>query len=200
MILKQLTAFNRLFTMVQGADHISPAIGMVPTVSISKTGATFIASFNSTATEVGNGVYYVQLNTGDVDTVGDLAFHITAYPTADPVDFCDQVNPHIVGDLAIDSGGNIAITSNVKTNVLSNGFSFVMLNSTTGNPQPGLTVSGQRAIDGGAFASTINAPTEISGGSYTINLTSADVNGRHVMLLFTAIGANPQFLELTMQP
>src|SRR5438105_4100227 len=94
-LLKQSTAYTRMFKMIDSADHISKKTGLTCTVNISKAGAAFGAA-GGTVTEVANGWYKVALTTTDTNTVGDLAYYITA-TGADDTDFVDQVT---AGDLA----------------------------------------------------------------------------------------------------
>jgi hypothetical protein len=101
---------------------------------------------------------------------------------------------------ALFTSAGVATSSNKKKNTASAGFMFVMVSSTTGLPQTGLTVTSQVSLDGGAFASTTNAVTELSNGVYILNLSAADTNGNHVMLRFTATGANAFFAEIVTQP
>lgn len=301
--LKQSTAYTRMFLMVQTADHLSGLTGASPTVNVSKAGGAFGAA-GGTVTEVANGFYKIALTTTDINTLGDLAYHITA-TSGDATDFVDQVTAQILGDtltanttqlagqtvtaaagvtfptsvasptnitaasgvalasgqkvdvdtiktnpvvnagtvtfptgatlasttnitsatgitvatnndktgysliqsfpsnfssLSIDSGGNVATTSNIKKNSARTGFMFVMTDSTTHAPKTGLTVASTRSIDGGAFASTTNSPTEVATGTYSLDLSAADVNGNHIMLRFTSTGADDLNIEIVTQP
>ncbi len=60
----------------------------------------------------------------------------------------------------------------------------------------GLTVTATRSIDGGAFASCANAPTEVSSGVYAIDLAAADLNGTVITLRFTGTGADATLLTV----
>ncbi len=95
---KQSTAYTRMFKMIDSADHFSKKTGLTCTVNLSKAGAAFGAAGGS-VTEVANGWYKVVLNTTDTNTVGDLAFYITA-TGADDTDFIDQVWVRDLADLA----------------------------------------------------------------------------------------------------
>jgi hypothetical protein len=114
-----------------------------------------------------------------------------------------NVTGNITGNLSGSVGSvtaRVNTTSNKLKDTLSNGFMFVMVSSTTGLPLAGLTVSSQVSIDGGAFAPTTNSPTGLANGVYILNLSAADTNGNHVMLYFTATGANAAFIEIVTQP
>ena len=87
----------------------------------------------------------------------------------------------------------------VEKNTALSAFPFLMLNSLTGDPMPGLTVTAERSIDGGAFAACANAVSEISAGWYYINLAAADLNGNTIALKFTATGAEARNLSIVTQ-
>src|SRR5438552_7411210 len=95
-LLKQSTAYTRTFKMIDSADHFSKKTGLTCTVNISKAGAAFGAA-GGTVSEVANGWYKVALTTTDTNTLGDLAYYITA-SGADDTDFADQVTANILGD------------------------------------------------------------------------------------------------------
>jgi hypothetical protein len=88
----------------------------------------------------------------------------------------------------------------VKKNTALSNFPFEMVHATTGLPLAGLTVTAQRRLDGGSFTATTNAPAEIGGGAYTINLSAADLNADTVMLRFTAPGARPRTFTIITEP
>lgn len=303
-ILKQSTAYTRLFVMVLSSDHITGATGTSPIVALSKAGA-ILTTAGGTVAEVtgGLGWYKVSLTTADTSAVGDLAFHITA-TSCDPTDFVDQVSTQILGDtltanatqlggqtvtatagisfaggFVASTGGSVttitgnvngsvasvvaavtiatgskvdvdtiktnpvvnagtvtfptnatlasttnitagtigtvsgnvngsvgsvgsavAITANIKQNTTSAGFMFVMTDSTNHIPATGLAVTATRSIDGGLFAACANAVTEVGTGTYVIDLAASDVNGRHIMLRFTAAAADDLNIEIITQP
>jgi len=91
-LLKQSTAYTRMFLMVQSADHITPLTGATVTVTVSKAGAAFGAP-GGTVTAVSSGWYKIALNTTDTNTLGELAFHATA-TSGDPTDFVDQITDY----------------------------------------------------------------------------------------------------------
>lgn len=108
--------------------------------------------------------------------------------------------PTNFSSLSISAAGLVAVTSNVKTNTALNGFTFTMTDSTNHNPKTGLTVTGQRSLNGGAFGSCANSVSEISNGDYQINLAAGDLNAAVVMLRFTASGADDLNILLVTQP
>ena len=88
-----------MFLLVSSSDHVSAVTGSSPdslVVNLSKAGGAFAAA-GGTITEVSSGWYKIALTTTDTNTLGDLAYHITA-TGADPTDFVDQVCANILGD------------------------------------------------------------------------------------------------------
>jgi hypothetical protein len=80
----------------------------------------------------------------------------------------------------------------IKKNTALAKFEFVMVDATTKAPLAGLTVSGARSIDGGAFAALANTLTitEVANGVYWCDLAASDLNGTTITLRFTAVGAD----------
>lgn len=103
-----------MFKMISALDHFSLKTGLTPVVNLSKAGAAF-ASAGGVITEVANGWYKIALTTTDSNTLGDLAYYITA-ALADDTDFCDQVSTLIEADLAtptnITSASGISLAAN----------------------------------------------------------------------------------------
>lgn len=93
------------------------------------------------------------------------------------------------------------VASNIKKNQALAAFQFPMFDTTDHvTPLPGLTVTAQRSIDGGAFGACTNAPTAISGGYYTISLSAADLNGNSIELKFSATGADQTSVTIITVP
>jgi hypothetical protein len=77
MITKQNTGRNLMLKVYLAADHVSPALGMTLTVTLSKNGSAFAAA-GATVTERTGGWYQVALSTTDTNTLGDLVVRATA--------------------------------------------------------------------------------------------------------------------------
>jgi len=91
-LIQQSTANDPLFFfLVLSSDHVSPATGLSPTVTLSKNGAAF-GSPSGAVTEIANGWYQVAGNATDTGTLGDLLLHASV-ATADN---CDLVAAQIV--------------------------------------------------------------------------------------------------------
>ncbi|HZX69756.1 MAG TPA: hypothetical protein VFE77_02975 [Rhodanobacter sp.] len=90
-ILKSSTESALLFFLTLASDHISPATGLSPTVTISKNGGAF-GSPSGAVSEIANGWYKVAGNATDTGTLGPLALHASV-STADN---CDMIVANIV--------------------------------------------------------------------------------------------------------
>lgn len=101
-----------MFKMIDSADHISKKTGLTCTVNLSKAGGAFGAA-GGTITEVANGWYKIALTTTDTNTLGDLAYYITA-TGADDTDFSDQVSVRLIDDAAFPatSGRSMVVDAN----------------------------------------------------------------------------------------
>lgn len=95
--LKQVTARNRAFLVVQTSDHITGLAAATPVVNISKNGSTPLHTAGATVTELGKGWYNAALTTSDTNTLGDLVFHVDT-ASGDPTDWLDEVTGNILGD------------------------------------------------------------------------------------------------------
>ncbi len=103
------------------------------------------------------------------------------------------------GIQSVDSIGRHRLLSNITKNVALANFEFVMVDS-SGVPTAGLTVTGTRSIDGGAYVACTNAVTGISAGRYKISLAAADLNGGVIGLRFAASGAADLNLTIVTTP
>lgn len=201
-ILKQSTAYTRLFVMVLSSDHITGATGTSPIVTLSKAGAA-VATAGGTVAEVtgGLGQYKISLTTADTSALGDLAFHVTA-TSCDPTDFIDQVTAQILGDtltanatqlggqtvtatagisfaggFVASTGGSVTtITGNVNGSVAS---VVAAVTIATGSKVDVDTIKTNPVVNAGTVTfptnSTLASTTNITGG--TVTTVSGNVNG-----------------------
>lgn len=72
------SATQVLTFLIMATDHLTGATGQTPVVRFSKNGATAFASATQTVTEMQYGWYKLTLATNNVDTMGELAVHVTA--------------------------------------------------------------------------------------------------------------------------
>ncbi len=92
-----------------------------------------------------------------------------------------------------------SIPSNFKRNV-AQGIYFSMVDSGE-NPVTGATfTSRQVSLDGAAYATLTNNPTEIAAGSYFISLTAAETNGDAIRYRFAASGARDTLITVYPHP
>lgn len=91
--------------------------------------------------------------------------------------------PGIIDDLA------------VKKNTALSNFEFLMvLSSDHVTPATGLTVTGQRSIDGGAFTGVTGTIAEVSNGIYQFDAVAADTNGDLISWRFSSATADDTFV------
>lgn len=115
-----------------------------------------------------------------------VSVNVAGVPRVDLVD----VNGAAVGGTGIRFQKNTAFAN----------FTFPMYATGTNTLLTGRTVTAQRRIDNGSFASCTNAASEVgSTGMYTIDLAAADLNGTMVTLLFTASGCDPYVEGVVLQ-
>lgn len=175
-VVKQGTAYTRMFMMVESADHITALTGASPAVNISKAGAAFGAAAG-TVTEVANGWYKVALTTADTGTLGDLAYHITA-TSGDATDFVDQVTANILGDTLpanmTQIGGSAvsATTAQLGVNVVNWNNTVVATPATAGIPDVNVkninnTAAATPGASGGVLIAGSNVATTIAGLTLT---------------------------------
>lgn len=74
-------------------------------------------------------------------------------------------------------------------------FEFVMYDVAT-NPLPGVVVTSERSVDGGALAAMANSAVEVGTGIYKIVASAADLDGGCITFRFTAPGAAPTLLTV----
>jgi hypothetical protein len=100
------------------------------------------------------------------------------------------------GLVTCDADNAVKIQGGFKKNTALSAFPFVMVDN-SGVPRTGLTsITAQRSIDGGAFASCTNSVAEVSNGDYKIDLSAGDMNGRTIILRFTATGAQDRLITI----
>lgn len=97
--------------------------------------------------------------------------------------------PPNFSSLSISGTGLVSITSNLKKNQALNNYEFQMVDATTFLPKTGLTVTGVVSLDGASYTALTNSVSEVSNGTYKINLAAGDMNANVVNLKFTATGA-----------
>lgn len=181
--IRQATAVNVMVFMTDSSDHVIGKTGLTLAITLSKDGGAF-NSISPTVTDRGSGWYNLALTASHTDTAGDLALHITS-AGADPSDVLIDVEPN----------------SNIRKNQPLSNFSFVMISSSDHfTPTAGLTVTSERSIDGGAFASCASSASGVGNGVYKIDLAASDLNGNVITFRFTASGADARLITMITTP
>ena len=89
------------------------------------------------------------------------------------------------------------LTDGIVKNQAYSNFEFLMvLASDHVTPATGLTVTGQRSIDGAAFGSTTGTIAEVSNGIYQIDFLAADTNGDVITYRFSSGTADDTFISV----
>jgi len=85
----------------------------------------------------------------------------------------------------------------VTKNATFSNFEFLMvLTSDHVTPATGLTVTGERSIDGGAFAGVTGTIAEVSNGIYQFDALAADTNGDVITWRFSSATADDTFVTI----
>lgn len=83
----------------------------------------------------------------------------------------------------------------VKKNATFSNFEFLMVLTSDGRtPATGLTVTGQRSINGGAFVGVTGTIAEVSNGIYQFDAVAADTNGDVITWRFSSATADDTFV------
>lgn len=84
----------------------------------------------------------------------------------------------------------------VKKNATFSNFEFLMVLTSDGRtPATGLTVTGQRSIDGAGFATVTGTIAEVSNGIYQFDAVAADTNGDFITWRFSSATADDTFVS-----
>ena len=90
------------------------------------------------------------------------------------------------------------LTDGIQKNAAFNNLEFLMvLTADHVTPAPGVTVTGQRSIDGGGFVNITGVIAEVSDGIYQVDLSAADTNGDVITYKFSAATADDTFITVT---
>jgi len=161
--------------LVLASDHLSPATGKTPTVTLSKNGGAF-ASPAGAVSEISGGWYKVAGNATDTNTLGPLALHVTEASS----DNSDLIVANIV---AINKQDAVRMGLTALPNVASGSAGAL---PTTGTGANQINVDGTGCVDsntvkaGAAGAGTVILPRYIGtaqgGTAATITLANGTTN------------------------
>ena len=100
--------------------------------------------------------------------------------------------------ILIDTGTTLPALINdlaVKKNTAFSNFEFLMVLTSDGRtPATGLTVTGERSVNGGAFSGVAGAIAEVSNGIYQFDALAADTNGDLITWRFSSATADDTFV------
>ena len=82
------------------------------------------------------------------------------------------------------------------TGVAMSNLEVLMVDSTTKDPKTSLTVTGEKSIDGGAFAAVTGTIAEVGSGIYQFDASAADMNGTIITFKFSSAGADVTFITV----
>ena len=120
--------------------------------------------------------------------------NLTNAPTSGDLTATMKASVNAECDTAISDAG---LPEGIEKNAACPNIEFLMVDSTDfATPETGLTVSGQRSIDGGAFASVSGSIAEVSNGVYQFDALAADTNGDIITYRFYADGAADTFMTI----
>ena len=107
-MITQSTAAAVYFYLISSSSGTGlTGVGAEVAVQISKDGAAWASPSDGTVTEIGNGVYYLELDATDTATLGPLAIKVTHASAAQPwIDFTRIVAAETTTGLAL-SDANI---------------------------------------------------------------------------------------------
>lgn len=169
------------FKLRLSSDHVSPALGVVPSVVIAKNGGAFVTPAGAVS-EVGNGWYQLTPTAADTNLVGSLVLHATATS-------CDPANArHVVGTEPVVLG---------STNPLP---FFLVQSSDHLTGLTGAAPSVLLAKGGGTFSAAQGAVLEMAFGWYKLTPTAVDTGTLGALLLYaTAASADSVDDEYTVE-
>ncbi len=116
----------------------------------------------------------------------------------------DEINAALIvtpgNKVKTNTSGHVTTSYTIVKNVAFNNFEFEMvLSSDHVSPATGKTVTCEISKDGGAYAASTNAASEVGSGTYKINLAAADVNANMLTLKFTAAGCDTTKIAIVTQ-
>jgi len=182
--------------LVDATDGITPETGEAAgQPQFSKNGAAF-GNTSATLTSVGNGTYYVELTTGEVDTYGFLLVRYKSGNTAEAQEIRQVVD---FDPYSAVTPASVVDAIAIKKNTALNAFTFPMRDA-NGDLKTGETITATRSIDGAAYASCANAAAEIgTTGTYKIDLAATDLNGTVIAFKMTSSGAKATTFTICTQ-
>ena len=190
-ILKGSAVTPLLFYLTLASDHVSPATGLSPTVTISKNGGAY-GSPAGAVSEIANGMYQVAAHATDSNTAGPVAVH-AAVATADNFDGLVA----FVVDPTVALYGVNAVQLNAQTITAAAGVTFPAsvaspTNITAGTITPVTNVT--NAPTAGDLTATMKTSVQTAAdAAITANVTVIEINAdvdEIITTLGTPVGAS----------
>lgn len=198
--------------------------GVLPAIAAGAAGGLFIAGTNAPVTITGSGDALTITSSGGNGTAlkvtgqgtgsgiiatsgsGATGNGITALAASTNGTGLQATGTGSGNGLGLTGGGTgspnsaVVTTYTIKKNTAFTAFCFqLVLSADHVTPATGKTVTATRSLDGAAYAACANSVTELSDGTYKINLAAADLNGNMVVLKFTATGCDQTVIGIVTQ-
>ena len=162
-----------------GLTALKTGIDAIPTTAMRGTDNALLAA-------------NINLTAGVLDEVAALTGQ-----TAQTGDNFARIGTPIGADISADIAAVKADTIIPAKNVAFPNISVLMVDDTDHvTPKTGLSVTGQRSIDGAAFGNVTGSIAEISNGIYQFDATQADMNGDVITFKFSGTDADDTFLTI----
>jgi len=137
----------------------------------------------------------VARTTTGVVEIGNGAYGVVVVPDIDAEGF-EWDTGEVVGKIQF-AHEDISHVEEFPIGVAVDDFPVIMIDDTDHiTPTPGLTVTGEIAVDGGGFVALTNGASDQGNGLYWFDLTAAEMNAEKVVLQFTATDADPQTIVI----
>ncbi len=152
-----------------------------------------LTSLPNAAADAAGGLPISDLGGLDMDALNDAAVRLTS-ARAQVLD--DWINAGRL-DAILDAIKADTASGGIPKNAAFPGFEFPMvLSSDHYTAATGLTVTGQRSIDGGAFANVTGTISEVGSGVYQGDLSAADTNGDTITYKFSGTAADDSIITV----
>lgn len=197
-----------VLVMLKGATNMAPCLLEIELTATDNQDATrggMTALPNANA-EASGGLYTRGSGAGQINQSNNGEVDVNTHRVSGTTQTARDLGASVLLSVGTGTGqvnlstGAVPITSNVKKNTALTTFEFCM-RDTAGQLKTGLTVSAQRSIDGGAFATgTITNIAEISNGFYKLDFGAGDLNGNVIGVRLTATGAQDTVITIITAP
>lgn len=188
-------AANVYDALIGASVNLKVDLDTIKTQTVTCAAGVTVPATIASATNITGGTITTVTNLTNAPTAGDLTAAMKASVGVAVVD--QALSGHTTAGSV---GASLpAGPPMIKKNQALAAFSFPMFD-TTGAPRTGLTVTSQRSIDGGSFASCTNSAAEIGNGWYKIALSAADLNGDCIAFRFSSLGVQDTDVTIVTQP